>query len=290
MRDAEQLMRESNPLAGTEFDPDGPAARVALDRILATPPEPPRRGRRPLARVAVAATVAAALAAAGVALWPSTGGSPDVISSAAAALSGPETILHFRTERVVGGRRSLTTEEWRTTGGGRYRELLDGGRLEDVFNASTRTFETYVAERDEIIRHTDPDWFKGPGGFDKPVPNAAFGILELRGLLERARAGDDGIELVGEKTVNGIAAYELRLDLTSELPDLKTGKPFEFSRLVYVDKERYLPVQVIELYGGRAYTTTNFSGWERLPLTPENERLLEMTPHPGAKVTVEGKI
>lgn len=288
--DAVTLLQGLRPDPG-DFEPD----TDALERILATPPPaPPRRPRRWGLRLAAAAGAAAVFAAA-VALVPSRDGSPDVLASAAAALDKPDVIWHFKTRRygvlvdppAPGG----GSEAWHTADGRQVRELYynhHGELLEWAYDYDTKSHLTYARERNEIIRHTEPDWFKhGPQSADEP---GAIEIIDLAHVLQRARDGDDRVKLIGEATVREIPTYELRIDFAIPA-DPKMARRFgmpevtRFSRTVYVDKERFLPVRILE--GGQM---TDYLELEALPRTPENEKLLEMAPHPDAKVKVEGRM
>ena len=62
------------------------------------------------------------------------------------------------------------------------------------------------------------------------------------------------------------------------------------TRTVYVDRETFLPVRVVERTEGRVTEVTDYVLAERLPRTDANERLLRMAPHPGAKEVVEGRL
>jgi hypothetical protein len=297
--DAAALMRALRP-RDDAFDPDAPAARERLERILATPPSPGTdRGR---GRVALAAVAAAVLAAVGVALGPLVGGSPDVLARAAAALNQPDTILHFKA--LQNGR---SIEVWQTAGARQKRVVYDGGELELVEDWDTKTSLAYDAKRDVVIRHTEPDIFdpahRVPRGLDRPLPGAGAESVtdELARLLERARRGEDDIALLGEATVRGTPVYELRIDFTVEMmavvtPDTTTDvgslrtREVPASRLVYVDRERFLPVRVVERMPGVDEQVTEFLLAERLPRTPANERLLRMPPHPGAREVIEGRL
>jgi len=304
--DAVALLRELRPDTHVAaFDPDAPMARASLERILATPapPTPPRRRRPSKRRLAIAAAGVAILAAGVVALSPFAGGSPDVVARAAAALNDPGAILHYRTQsQYAGFGKQRTTEAWQTVDGLRKRIVFDGGGLESAEDQGAKTLLTYDRERNEILRHTDPDFFNrtprnvdATDGFWDPSD-----IGDLAKLLQRARNGDDTVHLVGEASVRGIPTYELRIPFTLDviMGPIKAGddpadlpkRPVTFTRTVYVDKDTFLPVRVIEEGPQLRTITADYVAMERLPLTPENERLLQMSPHPGAKETVEGPI
>jgi len=296
--DAVELLRELRP-ADPGYDPDGPAAVTALERIVTTPP-PREPRRRPVRRVALAGTALAVAGAAAVALVPSGGTTTDVLARAEAALSAPGSILHFRTEirhrdapselRAAGPDDTVdhTMEVWRAPGGRQERVIVDGGS-ELVEDWDAKTSLAYSPERDEIVRHTNPDLFdprqRMPQALDTPMPHTGRAVDALEQLLERARRGEGNARVVGETTVRGVAVYELRVDFAVEsvLPGGERGT-VEASRLVYVDRERFLPVRVVERGPGEIVSTvTDYVEVERLPRTPANERLLTMSAHPGAK-------
>jgi hypothetical protein len=283
-------VREINPVPEPPDDPE--AAERLLRRVLAQPRRPPRRRRRAIFRVAAVAATAV-VAAAGVALWPSSGESPDVIASAAAALSQPDTILHFKTQGRDGP--GSTTEEWHSSDGRHSRVVAhhpEGGSMEMVRDFDAELQEIYVKDRDEIIRHPQKDWFRGGPRRPDSLPYAGIDSFEgLAALLQRARDGDDAVRIVGEPTIRDIPTYELRIESTIEVRDTPRSRPRSqrISRLIYVDKERFLPVRIADS-GFGSERVTDYLEMERLPRTPENERLLRMPPHPGAKVIVEDRL
>jgi hypothetical protein len=296
--DAVTLLRELRPAT------DPPALdEAALERILATPPSDPGRRRRPRRRLALGA---AAIALAGAALLP--GGSPDVLARAQQALADGDTILHYRAEiRYRAHGAELQTDEpdehvdarleaWQADAGRRERFIYDGS-TEFVKDWDARVSEAYNSALDQVIRHTDPDVFaKGaePHGLDHPSPFGATSVGDMARLLERARAGEDHLILVGQTSVRGIDVYELRIEFTVEAGLLQRRSEatdiIDASRTVYVDRKSFLPVRVVERTMGVAGAITDYVEVERLPRTPENERRLEMSPHPGAKVIVEGPV
>ncbi len=147
-----QLLRSLRPAPA--FSPD----EAALERILAAPPEPQRGRRQRRRRPALALAGAVALAAVAVALAPSLRASPDVVARAAAALNGPDTILHLKPVDAGG----KTMEVWQADGGRKERWLYRGGTdraVESMDDWDTRTALSYSAQNDELITHTEPDWF-----------------------------------------------------------------------------------------------------------------------------------
>jgi len=287
--EAVSLLRSLRP--SEDFAPD----EAALERILSAPPMP--RGRRRRRRGLVVAG-AVALAALAVAVLPP--GSPDVVARAAAALNDPDTILHLKSVDAGGN----TMETWQADGGRKERWLYRGGTdkaVESMDDWDTRTALSYSAQNDELITHTEPDWWRGPIrslGDGSPTDHV---VDDLAALLDRARAGQGGAHLVGETTVRDIPVYELRVDFDLETTVLPasgvvtdpTGLPrktLHLYRTVFISRDTYLPVRVVEHWPGAHDAVTDYVTAQRLPRTPANEQLLRMSPHPGARRVTEGRL
>jgi hypothetical protein len=298
--DAASLLRALRP--ASDFTPD----EAALERILLAPPLA-ARGRRRRRRRGLALAGAVGLAAAAVALAPSS--SPDVVARAAAALNDPDTILHLKSVDAGGN----TMETWQADGGRKERWLYRGGTdkaVESMDDWDTKTALSYSAQNDELITHTEPDWFNEK---THPIRGLADGgpsnhvIDDLALLLDRARAGEGNVHLIGETTVRDIPVYELRIDYSIEVIDLPasgeigdpTGMPThteQMHRNVYIRRDNYLPVRIVEHIpapntpAGAIEPVTDYVTAERLPRTPATEQLLKMSPHPGAKQVTEGRL
>jgi hypothetical protein len=298
MTDAVSLLRALRP--ASDFIPD----EAALERILLAPPLLPQRRRRH--RRALVLAGAAALAAVAVALAPS--GSPDVVARAAAALNDPDTILHLKSVDAGGN----TMETWQADGGRKERWIYRGGTgkaVEWMQDWDTRTALSYSAQNDELITHTEPDFFDR----DHRVASLSEGgpgehvLDDLALLLDRARAGGGNVHLIGETTVRGIAVFELRIDYALDVIDLPAAGTVEdprglpthkeqLHRTVYISRDSYLPVRIVEHIpapgtpAGFVAPVTDYVVAERLPRTPAHEQLLRMSPHPGAKPVTEGRL
>ena len=298
--DALHLLRSLRP--DEDFTPD----EAALERILSSPPLPPlRRRRRPRALLLAGAVGVAAIA---VAFAPSLRASPDVVARAAAALNDPDTILHLKSVDAVGN----TMEVWQADGGRKERWLYRGGTdtaVESVEDWDARTSLSYAAQNDELITHTEPDYFNRDhrvGSLSEGGPgDHVFDDLAL--LLDRARAGEGNVHLIGETTVRDIPVYELRIDYEIDVIDLPATGAVEdpaslpthkepMHRNVYISRDSYLPVRIVEhlpapgTSAGYVEPVTDCVVAQRLPRTPENEQLLRMSPHPGAKQVTEGRL
>lgn len=303
--------RALDPAADDRAQPD----EALLSDILATPAPStgrPGRKRRRLAFVAVTAAVASCAVLAGVALTPS---SVDVVAAADEALSGPDTILHYRTEWRIdpAGTRLGSFETWQEADGPRARQIIDDVHLVEPIDdvhlveprhvherrpplevaRTARSHEVYMPDENTLqilkgdVRNAKPAF--GPVGLEEAG--------DLSTLFERATSGRIDADELGETEVRGVAVHELRIG-----PDPRPCEELkgEFSRgrepfapvHVYVDTKRYEPVRAIvwpcraggELVRG---VTVDYTSFERLPRTPDNERLLRMSPHPGAKRIIE---
>lgn len=79
-------------------------------------------------------------------------------------------------------------------------------------------------------------------------------------------------------------------------PTTLPKKTLHLSRTVFIDRHTYLPVRVVEhwpaplLPAGSIDPVTDYVVAERLPRTPQNEALLRMSRHPGAKQITEGRL
>jgi hypothetical protein len=294
MTDATALLRSLRP--AEDFAPD----EAALERILSAPPLPRVRRRR---RRAVVVAGAVGLAAIAVALVPS--GSPDVVARAAAALNDPDTILHL-VEVDPGGN---TMETWQADGGRKERWLYRGGTDKAVESADdwdTKSAVSYSAQNNTLITHTEPDYFRGsPRSLSDGGPGNHV-IDDLALLLDRARAGDADVHLIGETTVRDIAVYELRIDYAIQVLDMPASGAVkdpatlpthteQLHRTVYIGRDSYLPVRIVERFPapntptGAIESVIDYTVAERLPRTAENEAQLRMSPHPGAKQVTEGR-
>jgi hypothetical protein len=294
--DAVALLESTRPDL-PEFDPDAPAARARLDDILAAPPVVARQPRRRRTRRLVVAAAATAAAGVAVMLAPLGPGSPDVIARAAAALNDPGTILHLHAEvrirdtpdeargLVPDERVDYREETWQTAGARQVHVLHDdGGEFAIDFDA--RTAVAYDQQQDALFHNTDPSFFESAR---RPPQGSVGGGTprdDLAPLVERARNREENLSLTGETTIRGIPVYELRVEHWFMPADERPPRPIPpgYHRLIYVDRERFLPVRVVEgAPGGVVNAITDYVVAERLPRTPQNEGLLRLSPHPGAK-------
>jgi hypothetical protein len=211
------------------FDPSGPAAQATLARITSAPVArvAPRRRRTPrrLATAVVAVTAAVSVAAITI-----PGATPDVIAQAAAAFgdSADDGItfsgeLRYGDDGDAGIAVRVEGSQKGTTGSLGIHGSLPGG-LDEARSLGRRLTFFQVA------------------------------LPELRELLERASAGeDDSVRVVGETTVAGRPAYELRIDPADGA-----------SWMLYVDRENYFPVRFEIAEPSGDWATLDFSHVERV--------------------------
>jgi hypothetical protein len=303
MTDAVTLLRELRPET-SDVAPD----EATLERLLLGAAEPSLRRRR-VARPLAAAAGIAALALTAVAVAPTGRDTPSVIARAAAALSQPDTILHFKAVARFPGRAPEQIESWQTTSGRQQRSLEGSGGFESADDQDARTFQTFDPGRNELLDHTDPDYFAAqhahPPGLGGGIGGAIDIIGDLRTLLRRAAAhDDDGVQLVGDAEVRGIPVHHLRItrtidakvsDGTVKDPTQAPLRKVTMVRDVYISSDENLPVRVVdhaEIGDGSAIagseSTVDFVKAERIPLNSETAALLHMGPHPGAREVDEG--
>ena len=295
MTDAVTLLRELRP-ATSDVAPDEPT----LERLLRSAPDPSPRRRRRVARPLAAAAVAAAVGLVVVAVAPIGRETPSVVARAAAALSEPDTILHFKAVATFPRQAPEQFESWQTTSGRQQRTLYGG--LELAEDQDARTLQTFDPARNELMDHTDPDYFARPpsalgdGGFGGMITI----VGDLRALLQRAADHDDaGVELLGDTEVRGTAVHHLRITRTIDAivadgpvtdPTKAPTRKVTTVRDVYISVDDNLPVRVVDHaeVGNRAQSTFDFVEAQRLALNSQTASLLRMAPHPGAREVDEG--
>lgn len=290
-------------------DPDAaaPDGEALLQEILRSgpPPQPPRRHRRRSGpRLRVLAGAVACATAAGVVLAMPGGTGTDVVAEAYDAVHQPGSILHYTQRWTDPGSRVSpqqtlgTVEVWQAGDGSRQRVVQNLGGIsghESVLDADGS--RTYVPERDAIIEYDERA--------ERPAEPAGVGRPDLgdpRELLERTRSGDETVTELGEATVRGIPVLQFRVGECRIGPLRQIGKngtSQEIGRalIVSVDRDDFTPVRVEEppcetppadAEGLRLAempgVTLDYLHFDVLPATEENQRLLELSPHPGAPV------
>jgi hypothetical protein len=326
----EEHLRAVDPV-----DRDGPAAdgEALLREIVRTPV--PRRGgrtrRRARGRVAVAVAVASAATGLVLAMPGRDDADVDIVAAAFAAVSQPDTILHFRIEHSIRHstiaarpgelQRMHTTEVWQTGDGSRWRSIT---RLDESQRGGPREygwFERAPAEagrplETETVQTADESrtWVGLQNRvvvYDTKVPKLPapggpeFGAADLgdpRTLLQRARSGDARVVELGEATVRGIPVLQFRVGECRMTPHEDGGVIVRLPVVASVARDGYTPVRLEQdnrcgdaprPEGGLPWRelsrdVADYVAFETLPATDANRRLLEMRPHPGARV-VDGE-
>ena len=318
----EESLRAIDPV-----DRDGPVAdgEALLREIVRTPVPPPRRVRRPRARVAVA--IAVASAAAGLVLAMPGRDDVDVVAAAFEAVSQPDTILHFRIEHSIRHsaidprpgelQRMSTTEVWQTGDGSRRRSVsrvdqgpVENGRVERPPGEAGRPLESETVQTEDewrtwvgvqnrvVVYDTNVPKLPAPGGPEF----AADELGDPRTLLQRARSGDERVVELGEATVRGIPVLQFRVGECRMTPHKDGGVTIRLPVVASVARDGYAPVRLEQdnrcgdaprPEGGLPWRelprdVADYVAFETLPATAANRRLLEMRPHPGARV-VDGE-
>ncbi|HEX4109338.1 MAG TPA: hypothetical protein VHX88_14470 [Solirubrobacteraceae bacterium] len=220
------------------FDPDSPAARASLERILCAPPAPrhrPSMGRR-VAYVSVPAAVAAGTVAAVVV--PSLGGSPTaiaqaaVLSRAAAALDQPNTIL------------SLTEQDYGTATvtcmlGGHPLTVCFGGHTSDPGSAIS------ADPSQDPLAYSEHEWLSADASIDHTLY-------------------DNGDETVTDYASHEYQVFDAAADTLSTLTDFETAasppgdvrspvpEPADFSNPAYYEslyRQALAGTQQVQLVG-----------------------------------------
>ena len=252
-----ERVRAANTVTEDEF-----AGLADFDALVLDPPRRPGSRKRLLAFPAAVAIIAALV------LTPASAPqASEILRLAVQAVEVDDgVILYARSEsetRTGGEAHRFGSRQVWVLGDTAMRRLREDGDQE-VFKAGEGT-SRWDAKTGKLT--TD----RG----SRMVPTEIF---RAAGLLQSARAGKD-IELDGEATVNGRAAYVVRWNEKSGPPHWPT-----IEMTLWVDKETYAPLRFSDhSYGkavdGKPFDTTyteDVVEFKRLPDTPENRTLLEL--------------
>jgi hypothetical protein len=250
-----------------------------LDWILTNEPKRPRRRRRHWAPAIVATAAAIVLALVVIDLADEDAPGPSVVERAVAAVSVENSIYHtFEVLKV--GTYHAYRESWFGPGASHQKISYQRGKLavESVLRPGVqhrgRHVGTVFDAEHNLLQHIRN--FGGGSGFPEidPAedPAAALRALERKGRLR----------VLGSEEFAGRKVYRL-------VGDAPRRRGIRVNRLVYlVDAKTYYPVlwQWVFAKNGpaRVRGQARFTTYERLPATPQNRKLLEMDPHPGATV------
>ena len=304
-------LRQIDPL-----DPDAPVpdGEALLARILASPVPVRRSAVRRRLRAPLAVGGIACLVVAGIVLALPRGAPTDALAAAYAAVSDPGTVLHYREHWVAPGSRVsprqdlYDVEVWQAGDGSRGRALsrvpaqtssgstvitpTPASTLEEVW--SRRGTEAWNSREEEKIIVYDARHAPRP-----PSPAGAYvgdpRIGDPRTLLNRAHRGDTRVTQLTDGTVRGTPVLRFRVGACKLTRTGPTSWSTRYAAVVSIDRDSHLPVRVEQppchaAPAGQTGPTRNetpgftidFVSFAVLPADAANQRLLEMSPHPGA--------
>ncbi len=221
-----------------------------------------RRSLRRATRFGSAGAVLAICGALAIGL-PGTPPRVDIVGQAAAALGGPE-VLHMVTRAELNGHQaSGTAESWHAPGGA-SRTLLrdaDGTAIGEVADADGLS-QSWNAKDNVLYRFS--------GGH--PLADDAE-------ILGQAEAGRADTTLLPDTTVRGIPVHVVRVAPTH------AGEDAVPQRTYFIDEQTSLPVRIA--FGDNF---TDVLKAEKIPLDKVPASLLEMSPHPDARVVDYGDL
>jgi hypothetical protein len=312
-------MRLVDPLRQIDpLDPDAPVpdGEALLTRILASPVPVRRSAARRAVRTPLALVGVACFVVAGIVLALPRGAPTDALAAAYAAVSNPDTVLHYREHWVAPGSRVsprqnlYDVEVWQAGNGSRGRTLTSlpaqtssgstamtptpASTQEDVWSSQgTRSWNS--RDEDKIIVYDAQHAPALPSLAGAYVGNPEVG--DPRTLLYRAQGGDTRVTRLADGTVRGIPVLRFRVGRCQVTRTGPTSWSTRYAAVVSIDRVSHLPVRVEqppcrEASAGQKGLamdempgfTIDFVSFDVLPADAANQRLLEMSPHPGAKV------
>lgn len=296
MTDLMELLRAHDPQRDGAEPPPFERVRSRLD---ADPPPPAgagldvgrrRRSRRALTALAVVIAVAIPVAA----ITGLDGGRTDIVAAARAAVAPSEGVIVHTVSRMTwtqpdgrpvlgvmqdGHGRAVGTidgrvERWMTSDPPRWRERrtfppfgdAPGGTAEQTVDGTvTRTRVSWrsgvVEDRSPLPRPTLPEGAAMAGAMDP--------VAAVRMLLDQGR-----LRLAGEATLDGRRVVQL----VAETPARAARGGFTPARTTtyFVDAQTYEPVEMRQRENTAPGLRIVFERYERIPLTDETARLLEL--------------
>jgi hypothetical protein len=244
-----------------------------------------RRRRLTLGGLATAAALATVLVLLGI--GGGGGRSLDVLAQARAALSPPREIVHLVvTQKVLSSRTSgrsqpITTEQWSAVDPPRWRMSFDDARYQVAYahgttrnyNVARNTLEVYRGYSDRGVVS------KAPGMFSNDP------VAGLRAMLASGKLHDAGEVTVAGRTVRRLVGVQ-------RIPQ-PHGHKFVQRTTYDLDPRTFAPIGgTLQFDLGRAHKVTvgfHVDRYERLPLTPENTKLLTIQTNAQTKVTVHDR-
>jgi hypothetical protein len=310
-RDPRTSIRSLDPVDPNAPPPDG--SRL-LQALLATPPRSSRRRRG--VRLLQLAPVGVLLAlVAGVLLVYVSDGERRGAEQEAASGSGGAAIIHYvvRESWVMSGgspQPAFTEERWQLEDGSRVRTVshLDGpgplqGKTSENVATSTQTLAYLPATKDQperIIRYRATDDFaaipEDPPTFAAPSIGGSSEVGDPRAIPDRLANGDRDVTQLADGTVRDIAVKRFQVGDCSEptrterKSDTETLVNVPQRAIVALARDTLTPVRVTQEPCSSdeplaAETRIlDYLSFEELAPTPENLKLLELSPHPDVPV------
>jgi hypothetical protein len=306
-------IRSLDPVDPSAPPPDG--SRL-LQNVLATPrPNSLRsRGARLLQLIPVGLALAfvAGVAAVAMSVSGDEGGGDE---QEATSGFGGAAIVHYVVRESLGSRDGsrapvVTSEHWQLEDGSRARTIshwegagpLRGTTSEDVVT-STLSLAYRPASQGQparIIRYRASDDFgaipEDPPPFGAPPIGGSSAVGDPRTVPDRLAAGDKDVAQLADATVRGIAVRQFEVGHCGESAstgrerDLQAAIPVPQRAIVALARDTLTPVRVTErpcpgdTRQPSGTRILDYLSFEDLPATPENLKLLELSPHPGVGV------
>jgi hypothetical protein len=287
-------IRSLDPVDPSAPPPDG--SRV-LQTVLATPPpDPPRRKRVRVLQLIPAALAVAFVAGVVAVVITVSGDNGPVDEQEATSGVGGAAIVHYVVRESLlsqdGSRQPIVTNEiWQLDDGSRARTVshwhapgpLHGTTSEDAVT-STLSLAYRPAgggQPESIIRYRASDDYgaipEDPPPFGAPPIGGSSEVGDPRSVPERLAAGEKDIAQLEDATVRGIAVKQFQVGNCG-------GSP---RTIVALERDTLTPVRVTnERCGSEQWDTRilDYLSFEELSPTPDNLKLLELSPHPGVRV------
>jgi hypothetical protein len=306
-------IRAVDPVDPSAPPPDG--SRL-LQTVLATPRPNSvrRRGARLLQLIPVGLALAFVAGVAAVAMSVSGDEGSGDEQDATSGLGGA-AIIHYIVRESSGssdGSRQpvVTSENWQLEDGSRARTVphweaagpLQGTTSEDVVT-STLSLAYRPASQGQsatIIRYRASDDFaaipEDPPPFGAPPIGGSSEVGDPRTVPDRLAAGDKDVAQLADATVRGIAVKQFEVGNCGESTstgrnrDLQAAVPVPQPAIVALARDTLTPVRVTQqpcpsdTPEPSDTRILDYLSFEDLPTTPENLKLLELSPHPGVGV------
>jgi hypothetical protein len=306
-------IRFLDPVDPNAPPPDG--SRL-LQTVLATPrPNNLRRRGARLPRlipVGLALAFVAGVAAVAMSVSGDEGGGDE---QQATSGFGGAAIIHYVVRESLGSRDGsrvpvVTSENWRLEDGSRARTIshwegagpLRGTTSENVLT-STLSLAYRPASQGQparIIRYRASDDFgaipEDPPPFGAPPIGGSAAVGDPRTVPDRLAAGDKDVAQLADATVRGIAVKQFEVGHCGESTstgrerDLQAAIPVPQRAIVALARDTLTPLRVTERpcsSDTREPSSTrilDYLSFEDVTATPENLKVLELSPHPGVRV------